>query len=288
MNSGKIDNSKHYPMNAFGNIVNNIEKIRVDCLESRLSPAIPFPHKHDFYQILLISSGKGWHEIDFVKHPVRRSSVFIMRPGQVHAWSLDKKTKGFVIEFELSSVQYAGHSSGFLTEILSHAPDSLEISADSQKSFQALCIAMKNEISEREMGYETLLCLYLAEFLILLHRQMPDRAAVKSRKDEYAAQFLRLVDTHFTKEHQVEFYARKLGVTTSTLTMRIRRALGCSPRAVIQKRCALEAKRMLGYSAAPISQIAYSLGFEDPNYFSRFFRSQTKMTPAAFRKKVHS
>ncbi|MEM6630068.1 MAG: helix-turn-helix domain-containing protein [Bacteroidota bacterium] len=43
------------------------------------------------------------------------------------------------------------------------------------------------------------------------------------------------------------------------------------------------AKNSLLASNAPISQIAYSLGFEYPQHFSKFFKNKIGMTPTAYR-----
>jgi AraC family transcriptional activator of pobA len=47
----------------------------------------------------------------------------------------------------------------------------------------------------------------------------------------------------------------------------------------------MEARRYLAFSNLSIAEIGYELGFQDANYFTRFFRLHEKMTPAAFRKK---
>jgi AraC family transcriptional activator of pobA len=43
------------------------------------------------------------------------------------------------------------------------------------------------------------------------------------------------------------------------------------------------ARRMLLYTDESAARVAASLGFEDPSYFSRFFRRETGQTPKEFR-----
>jgi len=45
----------------------------------------------------------------------------------------------------------------------------------------------------------------------------------------------------------------------------------------------LEAKRNLSFSKKSIKEISYELGFEDPAYFSRFFKNHTGAGPQEFR-----
>lgn len=92
------------------------------------------------------------------------------------------------------------------------------------------------------------------------------------------------LEQHFLSEHGVEFYAHKLRLSPKALSMRTLRANGKSPRVLIHERLALEAKRLLAQSSDPVAEIAYALGFPDPNYFAHFFRIQTKLSPGVFRR----
>ena len=52
---------------------------------------------------------------------------------------------------------------------------------------------------------------------------------------------------------------------------------------LVHARVALEAQRLLTYTSATASMVAYELGFQDPAYFSRFFSRQTGKAPGAWR-----
>ena len=62
------------------------------------------------------------------------------------------------------------------------------------------------------------------------------------------------------------------------------RILKLSPRPLIQERILLVAKRYLAFSNVSVAEIGYIIGFEDANYFIRFFRLHENKTPAQFRK----
>jgi len=61
--------SRLHPIEAFGNLPASRGEIRVEHLESRLAPKVPFPHRHDFFHFVLVEAGSGWHEIDFTREP---------------------------------------------------------------------------------------------------------------------------------------------------------------------------------------------------------------------------
>jgi len=52
---------------------------------------------------------------------------------------------------------------------------------------------------------------------------------------------------------------------------------------LIHDRIILEANRELVFSTKTVKTIAFELGFDDPAYFSRFYRKQKRETPAEFR-----
>ena len=96
--------------------------------------------------------------------------------------------------------------------------------------------------------------------------------------------FKKLVESNFKEAHAVGYYADKLGVTSKALTMQLTRSIGKPPRLLIQERILLEAKRYLAFSNVSVAEIGYIIGFEDANYFIRFFRLHENKTPAQFRK----
>ena len=59
--------------------------------------------------------------------------------------------------------------------------------------------------------------------------------------------------------------------------------MGIPPGKLIHERLLLEAKRLLRYSDLPVADIADQLNFEDPSYFSRFFKKHTGFSPSEFR-----
>ncbi|HSI64469.1 MAG TPA: helix-turn-helix transcriptional regulator [Candidatus Saccharimonadia bacterium] len=66
----------------------------------------------------------------------------------------------------------------------------------------------------------------------------------------------------------------------------MREEVGVTAGHIIRDRRLLDAKRQLSHSDLDVSEIAYDLGFKDPSYFSRFFRRETKCTPAEFRAEI--
>ena len=87
--------------------------------------------------------------------------------------------------------------------------------------------------------------------------------------------FLVLLEAHHAAHWPVARYADRLGLTPERLNRLVRAESGRSALQLIHDRLAREACRRLVYIAAPISRLAFELGFDDPAYFCRFFKRQT-------------
>jgi AraC family transcriptional activator of pobA len=92
------------------------------------------------------------------------------------------------------------------------------------------------------------------------------------------------VERDFSRRHRVADYAAELGVSPGHLNVLCRSGLRRTAGAVIRLRLTLEAKRLLAFGDLTAAQIAERLGFDDPAYFSRFFRRETGMPPTLFRR----
>ena len=82
----------------------------------------------------------------------------------------------------------------------------------------------------------------------------------------------------FRDNRPVDRYVETLATTPHLLDKAARMLLGSGVKRVVSERRLLEAVRT-------VEDIAYEIGFDDPAYFSRFFRGRVGEAPAAWRRK---
>ena len=92
-----------------------------------------------------------------------------------------------------------------------------------------------------------------------------------------------LVELHYRKQHQVQFYAGLLNKSPKTISNFFKLYNSKTPLEVIHDRINLEARRLLLYTEKTIKEIAYELGFEEHTHFSNFFRKRNNISPSDFR-----
>jgi len=78
-------------------------------------------------------------------------------------------------------------------------------------------------------------------------------------------------------------YAERLAVHSNHLNKVLKESTGKTTTEHISSRLIQEAKILLRQTDMNISEIAYSLGFEQLSHFSSFFKKQTSLTPIEVR-----
>lgn len=78
-------------------------------------------------------------------------------------------------------------------------------------------------------------------------------------------------------------YADRLAVHVNHLNKVLKENIGKTTTEIISSRITQEAKILLRQTDWHVSEIAYSLGFEEVAHFSNFFKRQTSLSPAQFR-----
>jgi AraC-like DNA-binding protein len=240
-------------------------------------------HKHDFYMLLMIDKGRGTHTIDFVEYPVSNSSIFFLAPGQAHQWSISADTTGYQVMFSPAFLAQKGPLWPFFTP---SATPLLQLNKEQCRQLSQEFDAMYTEVKNKQPLYSNILHQRLQVTLLLLQRwyTAANPGITQRTENHLINKFLQLLEKYYQQQASVQFYAQHLHITPSYLNQVCSRETGRTAGEYIRERILLEAKRMLALTAMDIREIAYSLGFRDSSYFSRFFRKYTGHTPLEFRR----
>ncbi|RWX01381.1 AraC family transcriptional regulator [Flavobacterium cerinum] len=238
-------------------------------------------HRHDFFYVLVIKSGTGSHEIDFIPYHVTNNSIFFMKPGQVHRLTLKAGSTGYLLQFK----------NGFfpsqeLLRKLSHKKICTLADGNGDRLI-VLLEDMVREFTEEREGYREVIKANLSIFFIELLRLRRNNESKTAAASEYPQEkldnFFEMLDTGITQFKQVTHYADALNLSTYQLGAITRSLLDKTPSDIISEHIILEAKRQLLATSGQVNQIAYYLGYDDPSYFIRFFKKHTGHSPESFR-----
>jgi len=90
---------------------------------------------------------------------------------------------------------------------------------------------------------------------------------------------------HLEQSISVADLARAVAVSPRTLQRGLKEAVGCSPRQFITAVKMHEAKRLLSEGEVRVAEVAYRVGFESADHFSRKFKSYYEVTPSQMRER---
>jgi AraC-like DNA-binding protein len=89
---------------------------------------------------------------------------------------------------------------------------------------------------------------------------------------------------HLNKPLQVATLAALANVSPSHFFTLFKQRVGCPPMGYFTRLRMHHARRLLGSTSASVKEAAAALGYDDPFYFSRVFKSVNKIAPSAWRR----
>ena len=249
-------------------------------------------YRDNFYRIILITEGAGEVSVNNYKMNVKPKCMICSTPGEIWNWLQNTDTlNGYVLLFEEEFLSSFFNDSLFLERLPylhpEHTSPFLILDDILYEQIRHLIILAKEEINKHKNIDPHFLRAMLYAILTLMNRARNVGNGEKQVNDisanRYVEKFIRLVNEHFTTEHNAEFYAKRLCVTTNYLNRVLKNTLGTTTKLYIQDLIMDEARKLLNYTSLSISEIAYILHFNTSSYFIRFFTRMAGMTPLQFR-----
>ncbi|SDR91998.1 AraC-type DNA-binding protein [Polaribacter sp. KT25b] len=235
------------------------------------------PHKHNKYlEIVYFIKGSGYHHVDLKSYKIKPSTIFFIKRDEVHHWEITTKPKGYVII--IKEVFLEKTLDKFINYQLLKLQQKSKIKATKNDvSLKALFKALTWEKQQQVINKEA-----IEGGLKALLSKLVDYANIE--KVETTNLVLQFADClSQALKNNVQFYADKLNTTPQNLNVICRKEYNKSASDIIADHIIKEIKRRLLYTNETISDIAYSLEFNDASNFTKYFKRYTGETPKQFK-----
>lgn len=240
------------------------------------------PHRHGrLHQMLLVEKGGGEARFETGTVALAAMTLVNVPTGHVHGFSFVPGTDGFVVTLASETLDQLLGGDDALRRTLARAA-----AAPADEETPALMRRIFAEFARRDFARAQM----LKSLTGALAGQAARAVAGTGGGGEARAgtrllrRFEALMEAHYLAHWSVADYAAALAVTPTHLTRLARAATGRPASRLIEERLVREARRNLAFTNLPVATIAYSLGFDDPAYFSRVFaRASAGVSPRAFR-----
>lgn len=214
--------------------------------------------------------------------------ILIFIPSAIlHGFDFDSVTRGRILSISNSMVDALFKESAFLIPILGNLQiikggTELSLFNDVKRLMETI----DGELNNLYPGKNSMLQAILSQLFIYIYRIWKDYQVAVSGSDHksliYFRKFQQLIYQRGTTKTIAQL-AGELAITRVHLN-RICNQIANKPAGLlVQEHVVDEARKYLMYTSYPISEIAYLLNFEYPNYFARFFKKHTGLTPKEYR-----
>lgn len=243
---------------------------------------LPQPlYRNTAHSVLILTNGKVIKSSGLDVYTISNNSILLVPAGQITTTSeISKEASGYWIHFTDNFINNNTIDiSAWLIRPVVH------FETNEMENLIFLLKRMENLNSNLENA--ALIKLYLITFLAEVKRNADFSSHTQfSASERITFEFKRLLSTTVSVEKSVAFYAKELSISPNHLNKSVKSILGKTASLLIDEMILLEAKVLIRQNSLSLSEIAFKIGFEDPSYFSRFFKKHSGCSPTEFKKMI--
>lgn len=247
-------------------------------------PGISQPRRLLKYVLIWCSRGSVTIIVDEKELTLKKNNVLTITSGQVHYFKKITNAEGVILEFTLpffckddNDIELIFHNGLFCHFALNEV-----IEVKDHEVIETQLEFITKELQEQPYQYLVSVHARVKLILIAINRAKVDRGDEIWKPDALFLKFLELVRGNFEHNYPLSHFAKILGTTEAKLNEQSKLHTGRTAQNVIYGLIASEAKRLLSYQNSTVKEVAYKLGFNDPFYFSNFFKKHTRLSPKSY------
>jgi AraC-like DNA-binding protein len=251
-------------------------------LAPEMADALPLTHRKSYYFFLFMLNGRTRHGIDGEEFDIESNDLLFVLPHQIHRLpATGHGTDYFKIGFDEHCVSRLPRQYPFLVNPLNQQTITFAPAAAARLKavFEILQTLLRVSDTDPELVLAHLhsLLTEINSAYFATHQKPAD-----DKLSKYIG-FKVFVENNLTDHPTIRAIAEELALSTDSLYQIVKQYSGLSPKEFITHRLILEARRRMHYGeSASVKELAFELGYNDPDYFCRVFKKATGKTVAAF------
>ncbi|WP_299100401.1 AraC family transcriptional regulator [uncultured Winogradskyella sp.] len=247
-------------------------------------------HQVAFNMIVLYTEGESQQLIDFVWHKVQRNTITHVAKGQINAFQFTKGLEGYILLFtddylkkQINNLPKNELIRLFNTHLFSpiiQVPETSNV----VNYFQLLYEEYNNQKEDynQEKTYKSLHSIIFSKLDSL--KEIETYHLKQSKQIHVFLDFKSILEKQYKSSRNADFYAEQLHITYKHLNTICKDIISMTAKQYIDRFIILEAKRLLINSEIKSTELAYTLGFNEPTNFVKYFKKHTGFTPNNFKK----
>jgi AraC-like DNA-binding protein len=172
------------------------------------------------------------------------------------------------------------------------ANEALHLSDKEKETIIGIFKIIEEELNSRIDDFSHDLIISQIELLLNYANRFYKRQFItrKTLSNDLLQQLEEVLDNHFNNDRStnegiptVQYLAEQLHISPSYLSDMLRSLTGQNAQQHIHHKLIEKAKEKLSTTSLSVSEVAYELGFEHPQSFSKLFKTKTNLSPLEFR-----
>lgn len=251
----------------------------------------------DLYMVSLKDGASGSMGYGRISYDFKEGMMVFTKPHQVlyeESKIIEPDAKGWILFFHPDLIRRSelakniDNYSYFSYEV----HEALHLSDDEKKTLTEIIRKIENEYHQNIDKHSQKLIISNIELLLDYCNRYYDRQFYirTNHNQDIVSKFEHLLKEYFSSDipsiegiPSVKYCGTQLNMSPNYLSDLLRKETGKNAKDHIYYHLTNKAKNKLLGSSLSISEIAYDLGFEYPQHFSKLFKKQTGMTPLQFR-----
>lgn len=256
--------------------------IEISLLEK--TTALHHPRRVTKYVLIWCSAGRLTIVVDDKEFELKANDVITVTSGQAHYIKKSQKAKGFVLEFAYAffckddkDIELIFHNGLFCHFAMNEV---IPVKKPGVIEEQLKLIA--DELTHQPYQYLISVHSRVELVLVEINRAKVERGDEIWKPDALFLKFLEIVRANFQHNYTLAQFSKMLGTTSLKLNEQAKLHTGKTAQMVIYSLITSEARRLLTYENLTVKEVAYKLGFNDPFYFSNFFKKHMRVSPKSY------
>jgi len=276
--------------------IGHFNVFRIDELMAKMRETKEMPYnRRAYYKISLIIGKNRAEYADKVIDIGKRALLFATPRIPYNYISQDDKQSGHFCIFTADFLMQ-NKSGVVLDELPIFRPGGypvFELTAEDARELVSIFTKMHKELSSNYAYKYDLIRNYVLELIHFGQKLQPASTlySTHNASARVSSLFIELLERQFPIEstqqrlglRTAKDFADRLSVHVNHLNKVLKENTGKTTTELISTRIVQEAKILLKQTNWNVSEIAYSLGFEEVAHFSNFFKKQTQLAPLSFR-----
>ncbi|BBH20549.1 transcription regulator [Paenibacillus baekrokdamisoli] len=261
-------------------------------------------HGHEFVELVYVVRGKGLHIFEGSSYAVQAGDVFIINPGETHAYFVEPGDQleiinclfmpSFIPDALLSELEITASMDYFYVHpFLKHDVrfnHRLNLHGQEAASVLTLLESMIREIGCGGLGHTTIIRLQMIELLVLLSRYytlMQQHRAVPSPRQLDREMTARRIYGYLERNYEKKITLQSLSLLFNSSTRQLNRLMREEySRSVFEALHEIRmerAKHLLLETSEKVIVVATMVGYEDQSFFNRLFLRHVGCSPTQYR-----